>query len=619
MVQPPKPLSDVWPKRACLVLASLVMAIMLLPLIGWILQSGSLIRLRSDVEPIKGNTVLAAFLIGALLVMIEAGYRRAAWLGVLPALIAGLTLVQDFTSIRTGIDTLLFVPSPDLPVEFSGRMTTPIAASLLLAGLLITSLAFSRIGQRHTLLFALVASAVLSVGAATLLGYALNLSFVYQWGSDSATSPFAAWTVSLIGVALLARAWREHTLNDAGAPMWLPLPVVVGSATLTVILYLGLEEQEIKRLYETTDRNTVDIVKAFNDEISHQADEIERFAQGWSDATKNAVVRDYEAGSLLKENPSGQVVMLVDNEVTHLTREIYPEEGNEYLAGFSHGGNPTRAAAIARSLAPPRRAAVSGTIDIMPESPGYAIYAPIERDGEVWGFLAVDFTYNRVIRSLLQSNETLLNNYLIYISISGRPIYDNTAGRPIDDKVLHERGGIGFSTEIRDRLIRFNLVLTEEAFTSERRNLPELAGVAGLIVTLLLGVSVHLARTANTLLRTAELSNRRLVAENEERRRVEAMLKVSDERLRLALDSTQIGIFEWSLPSNQLYYSPGLWTMLDYAPGEIANTPGAWTALIHEDDLPGYREDVERQLAGDETFIAPEYRLRTGKGEWRWL
>ncbi|MCC5025454.1 MAG: PAS domain S-box protein [Candidatus Synoicihabitans palmerolidicus] len=136
---------------------------------------------------------------------------------------------------------------------------------------------------------------------------------------------------------------------------------------------------------------------------------------------------------------------------------------------------------------------------------------------------------------------------------------------------------------------------------------------------MLLGLSVHLARTALTSLRTAKLSSNRLVAENEERRRVEAMLKVSDERLRLALDSTQIGIFEWSRPSNQLYYSPGLWTMLDYVPGEIANTPGAWTALIHQDDLAGYKKAVELQLAGEKTFIAPEYRLRTGKGDWRWI
>ena len=35
-----------------------------MPLIGWILQSEAFVSLQSDVEPIKGNTVLIAFVIG---------------------------------------------------------------------------------------------------------------------------------------------------------------------------------------------------------------------------------------------------------------------------------------------------------------------------------------------------------------------------------------------------------------------------------------------------------------------------------------------------------------------------------------------------------------------------
>src|ERR1019366_6758353 len=83
---------------------------------------------------------------------------------------------------------------------------------------------------------------------------------------------------------------------------------------------------------------------------------------------------------------------------------------------------------------------------------------------------------------------------------------------------------------------------SDGALVNDRRFLPELTLIAGLGITLLLGLSVHLARKARTGQRTAEHSNRKLVAENEERRRVEERLKVSDERLRLALDSTRIGL-----------------------------------------------------------------------------
>ena len=66
------------------------------------------------------------------------------------------------------------------------------------------------------------------------------------------------------------------------------------------------------------------------------------------------------------------------------------------------------------------------------------------------------------------------------------------------------------------------------ALANDRRFLPELALAAGLGITLLLGLSTHLAGQARTGQRTAELTNRRLVAENEERRRIEERLKVSD-------------------------------------------------------------------------------------------
>ena len=81
--------------------------------------------------------------------------------------------------------------------------------------------------------------------------------------------------------------------------------------------------------------------------------------------------------------------------------------------------------------------------------------------------------------------------------------------------------------------MQLTLTPSDSALAQDRRYLPELALGAGFGITLLLGLSVHLARSARAGQRAAEFSNKKLFAENEERRRVEARLKVSDERLRL--------------------------------------------------------------------------------------
>lgn len=616
------PLAIDWPKRVCLVLATVLVVVMLVPLFGWMTGNLQLISLHADSEPIRANSVIAIFLLGLVLIGVELGFRRVALLALIPAAIGLFTLIQDIGQLDYGIDELLFSYFPHAAGPHPGRMSPPISIAILLAGLLVAGLALPRPGQRQTLLLALVASTVLSISAATLLGYTLDLTMAYRWGYSHDTSPLAAIAVGLVGIALLAQAWREHQFTGTGAPSWLPLPVVVGSATLTAILYMGLQDQELVRLQEATNRSAVNLARDVEDLMEAQVNQLGYFAREWADQDKTAVVRGIEAESFLRTNVGGrggQSIALVSPLPDFTVQEVYPIEGNEHLGNFPHSDNPTRVATVQRSLSASNAPVISGTLDLAPYGAGYAIYVPMKRNGQLWGFLEGEYLYDRVVDTLVQADEALREDYLIRTEIADVPIYDNSLMAASIDEAIDDRGGISVVFPIFERRMRFTVVRTAEAFARDRRNLPELVGAAGLGITILLGLSVHLARTAYTSLRTAEESNQRLKAENEERRRVEAMLKVSDERLRLALDSTQIGIFEWNLTSNQLYYSPGLWNMLDYAPGDISDTPEAWTGLIHDEDLPRYRQAVERQLSGEETFIAPEYRLRTGKGEWRWI
>jgi PAS domain S-box-containing protein len=146
-----------------------------------------------------------------------------------------------------------------------------------------------------------------------------------------------------------------------------------------------------------------------------------------------------------------------------------------------------------------------------------------------------------------------------------------------------------------------------------------LALISGLSLTALLALSVTLGRGASLGRRAAELSNQRLQAENEERRRVEDRLKVSDERLRLALDSTEIGIFEWNLPSARVFYSAGLWVMLGYDPAKMPATLDTWQALLHPEDVGTFESRLRMLRKGIETTVVSESRVRSGSGDWRWI
>ncbi len=133
------------------------------------------------------------------------------------------------------------------------------------------------------------------------------------------------------------------------------------------------------------------------------------------------------------------------------------------------------------------------------------------------------------------------------------------------------------------------------------------------------GLTSYLALLARRATRAAARTQRQLHAEKEARSQSDARLKIADERLRLALDSTQIGLFEWNVATGHVYYSPGLWAMVGCNPQGMGDTPEVWQALIHPEDFALYQMRLEAQLGGTAPIIESEYRVRTPAGAWRWV
>jgi PAS domain S-box-containing protein len=264
-----------------------------------------------------------------------------------------------------------------------------------------------------------------------------------------------------------------------------------------------------------------------------------------------------------------------------------------------------------------RTAQVSATTDINGVyKAGFVIYAPIFRADKVAGYVAAEFLYSQLFDGVVSQSQDLKlkDNYHIDAVIGGNPVYDAGPTMVADPSFTFDR-----TYMISGRRIRFSLTPSEKVLAQDRRFLPEFVLSSGIGMTALIGLIVHLARRAQAGQRAAELSARRLQDENEERRRVEERLKLSDERLRLALDSTQIGIFEFDLSNNQVYYSPGLWALLGYAHSRMPTSFDAWRSLIHPDDLPLVTARSKEQEMGMIALVDLEYRVRARSGDWRWV
>ena len=93
------------------------------------------------------------------------------------------------------------------------------------------------------------------------------------------------------------------------------------------------------------------------------------------------------------------------------------------------------------------------------------------------------------------------------------------------------------------------------------------------------------------------------------RARVEAELRATDERYRLALRGSQDGLWEWDLGSDAVFLSPRWKGMLGFESDEIVDDKAGWLTRVHADDRAALEAALTEHLAGSETTFDHEMRL----------
>ncbi len=103
------------------------------------------------------------------------------------------------------------------------------------------------------------------------------------------------------------------------------------------------------------------------------------------------------------------------------------------------------------------------------------------------------------------------------------------------------------------------------------------------------------------------------------RRPAEEELRISEERLKLALLATDTGLWEWHATTGARYLGEGWVSLLGYEPGELDGELHLPAHLVHAEDLPTVTARLNAHLDGRVPLFEAEYRLRTKRGEWRWV
>ncbi len=107
--------------------------------------------------------------------------------------------------------------------------------------------------------------------------------------------------------------------------------------------------------------------------------------------------------------------------------------------------------------------------------------------------------------------------------------------------------------------------------------------------------------------------------EIEERERIAAALKESEERYALAVNGANDGIWDWDLRTDKIYYAPRWKSILGYEQDEIGDHLDEWFQRIFVDDFEYTRFSISAHIRKRTSHFTNEHRLLHKDGDYRWV
>gem|GEM_PF-2025854 len=104
-----------------------------------------------------------------------------------------------------------------------------------------------------------------------------------------------------------------------------------------------------------------------------------------------------------------------------------------------------------------------------------------------------------------------------------------------------------------------------------------------------------------------------------EKREIELALKRSEERLGLAIDGADLGLWDYEIGTGDVVYNKRWADMVEYDLEEVEPLVGFWHERIHSEDKGCFMEAWEAHLGGRTPFFKVEHRLRAKSGDWKWI
>lgn len=444
-------------------------------------------------------------------VMAATGFGYLAWsLRLFPlALLAALAVLS--LSVVTALRYWLQL---DLPLEaatlhLTGIKSEPITmspnAALAFGTLALALLGLARRTRGRPLLtvIGIAASVTAALALSAILGYLVNTQGAYQWGPVPAYAFLPVVLALLLSIAVLAYAWSSARLAAREWPQWLPLAVwvLLVMATLLYVDALRAERDQIVRAQ--AQRYAMDVARAIERELKTRTLNLERMAARVLSARPDHGEWQRDASRHMSDFPGYDSILLVRGSPHDVWSISFPDG--------SDTSRPEHKAALERLAASTRPVEFSPLFRTPRGDYKLVLRIFLDPNNRSAGLLAATFDLKRLLSSAV---EGLPAQVSVRISEGGTVIFSSgPQGDTLDtDSQTHILGpGIDWKVALDPG----------ENADVTRTHLPQLALIGGILFATLLAYTVRLFQLSRLRAYETEQVNLRLVAEIEERTRLE--------------------------------------------------------------------------------------------------